>query len=159
MVNKRELIQQWIEARKALFVSIKTIGDDEASIPNSIGKWSIKDVIAHLILWDEELLRGMNRLLKRDRPAFLDKDWDGMNARAVAARKSQSLKELLEDLKKSGEKIEVFVNGLDESELSSSRGHKWKMWDITIQWIVCGNIEHDKHHTQRILAWRQNHFR
>ncbi|MFQ5905136.1 MAG: DinB family protein [bacterium] len=158
-MNKRELIQQWREARRVLFDSLKALGEGEASIPNSIGKWSVKDVVAHIVFWDEELLRGMKALLKRDRPAFLDRDWDELNARAVAERKHQSLNEMLGDLKESGARIEVFLNGLDESEFCSCMGQKWKMWDVTIEWIVCGNVEHDKHHTQKILTWRNGHLK
>ena len=156
-MKNEELTESWTRARKLFFDSVEGLSEEEASITNSMGSWSVKDVVAHLIFWDEELLRSIETLLRGDRPAFLDKDWDSLNAAAVTRRKDQSLEEMLQDLKESGRKVKILIASLDERQFSLSRGQKWKTWDVTIEWLVSGNIGHDAHHARRIVSWSKKH--
>jgi uncharacterized damage-inducible protein DinB len=152
---KSQLMEELRQARQSLLGSVRHLSEGEAAASNSLGAWSVKDVLAHMVFWDEEFLRGMNSLLRGDRPGFLDEDWDRLNQREVEKRRGQSLNELLLELERTGNEVLQFVGGLDETEISSSRGEKWKTWDVTIEWLVSGNIEHERHHTSKILSWRR----
>lgn len=155
-MEKEELIESWRRARKLFFDSVEGLSEEDASVADSMGSWSVKDVVAHLIFWDEELLRSIEALLKGDRPAFLDEDWDSLNARAVEKRVDQSLEEMLRDLRVSGRKVKGVMARLDEGQFSLSRGQKWKAWDVTIEWLVSGNTGHDVHHARRVASWRNS---
>jgi hypothetical protein len=154
-MTKKELLERWRKARKDLVDSVRDLGQDEAGIANSIGKWSAKDVIVHIVHWDDEAVKGIEALLNGKRPPYLDEDWDKINAREVARASHKSLGEVLRDLEKSGNELRDLLYDIDEDEIFRSRGQKWRMFDITGDWIVSGNIEHDKHHTKKILAWRK----
>ncbi|TET44221.1 ClbS/DfsB family four-helix bundle protein [candidate division TA06 bacterium] len=155
-MENEELTEAWAKGRKLFFDSVEGLSEERASKPYSMGSWSVKDVVAHLVFWDEELLRSIEALMRGDRPAFLDQDWDSLNAREVARRKDQSLEEMLQDLEESGRGVKSLIASLDEGQLSLRRGQKWKTWDVTIEWLVSGNIGHDGHHARKIAAWRNS---
>lgn len=156
-MKKSELIQELREARRGFLDSVDGLSEKEASRADSIGAWSIKDVVAHMVYWDREFFHGMKTLLSGGFPDFLEFDCDEKNAAEVSKRKNETLEELVKDLNESGRSILDYLGGLEEDELRESWGQKWKTWDVTVAWIAEGIIGHDRHHTGKILAWRRKY--
>jgi uncharacterized damage-inducible protein DinB len=154
-MSKVELVREVAEARHGFLDTLEGLTESESSISGSMGTWSVKDVIAHMVYWDEEFLEGLKILREGKYPDYLDSDWDEVNAREVESRKGLSLEELARSLGQSGEMIRQYLEGLGEEEFSASRGLKWRDWDVTIEWVLQGLIGHDRHHTKKMLSWRK----
>jgi uncharacterized damage-inducible protein DinB len=155
VMSKTELVREVVKARQSFMDTLEGLTESESSISGSMGTWSVNDVVAHMVYWDEEFLRGLKILLEGGYPDYLDSDWDEVNAREVEKRKGLSLEELTGGLGESGEMIRQYLEGLGEEEFSASRGLKWKNWDVTIEWVLQGLIGHDRHHTKKMLSWRK----
>jgi len=154
-MGKSEMLRELWEARRSFLDSLQGLSETEASVPGSIGSWSVKGVVAHMEYWDVEFLQGLTTLRRGGYPEFLDVDCDERNAVEVEKRRGKSLSELIKSLGESGAKVREYLESLDEHEFSKSWGQEWKTWDVTIEWIAEGIIGHDRHHTTRILSWRR----
>jgi hypothetical protein len=77
-----------------------------------LGSWSIKDLLAHLIGWDDTNLEAIQNVLAGKLPAFYeyrDPDWRTYNAMLVKKHKVNSSKEILTKAKDSQEKLIQFL--------------------------------------------------
>ena len=85
---RREAIRRIVTSREATLTFVARLPEREALRPRTLDRWSVKDVLAHLLACDEETVRRL-RLIGRDRGDRIQ--WfesmahaDGFNARSVA---------------------------------------------------------------------------
>src|SRR2546425_3730280 len=86
-------------SRRATLALVSRLPEEDVLRPRTFDRWSIKDVLAHVVAWEEETVRRLH-LIARGR---LDRvHWfhelvgaDRFNARAATAGRRQSLAALL----------------------------------------------------------------
>ena len=111
--------------------------------------WSVKDIVAHISGWHRELGPALERMARGERPipdGVSYDDVDGWNARFVAAKKGDSIAEVLLELDRSHEYFMRAAAGVPAKRFQPGKT-AWK--------IVDGNSAHHyKEHGDEILAWR-----
>ncbi|MBI1846484.1 MAG: DinB family protein, partial [Candidatus Rokubacteria bacterium] len=96
---QRTAVRRMKSAREATTAFLARLPEAEIRRPRTIDRWSVKDVVAHLMACDEETVRRF-RLIARgrgDRIAWFRSmaDADRFNARTVARARGLSLPALL----------------------------------------------------------------
>lgn len=111
-MDKQQVIQAEREGYSAFRESITDLTDEEMKRP-AFGTWSVREVVAHLAGWHEQLGTGLERVARGERPTPEGVDWsdvNGWNARFAAEAEGQSPAELLSLL---DERVERFMAALD----------------------------------------------
>lgn len=143
---KQEILDNLKNARKQLLDIVEDVPKDLRVTT----KWSVKDVVSHIIGWDFHTVRAVRECLKGERPFYFDLNWDVLNEEEVQKRKTLSLKEVLDELKQSHKALLDLVLEVPEERLTEFHGHRWKRYKITPESMLKAAIDHDLFHAQKI---------
>ena len=132
----------------------------EALFISPMNGWSPRDVLAHLIGWNWEMIEASRSILRGEAPAYYvdaPNDYRNINARFVANYSSQSKAELLDGLRFSMEDFERYVRSLSQSDLTASHGvFHYSGRPATVAGII-GSLTGDyQEHLRQINAWLLN---
>ena len=116
------------------------------------GIWSLKDILAHLVGWQEAWAVGLDQVASGERPALpgYEGDDDSFNAKSVARFTDESWEQVLGALRTTREQHDEVARGIvgriEASRLEEGRaGHRFL--------FAPGN--HDREHIPAILEWRR----
>jgi hypothetical protein len=139
--------------RRAQAEFLETIeGVDERA--RAVGEWSVRDVVAHLIDWNEEIRLAAEHLLRRrERPAHHPiVEIERFNAESAARRAVQEWRELKGELAGTVERA-IELAGHFEGRLEEPCEHPWNNRG-TIRDLFHGVCGHQEEHTEELRAWR-----
>ncbi len=129
---------------------IAGIDDARMTEPSLEAGWSVKDVLAHISLW-ERICTGWLEAAARgetsERPEV--KDVDGTNARGYEAGKDRSLADIVAESRASHAAILAAVEALSDDELASDERFGWPVWQMTDS----NTAEHYREHIDQISRW------
>lgn len=110
--------------------------------------WSVKDILAHVAMWDEMELSDMRRAARGDQPAFESFDYpfiDQWNHIQLVLRSRFPAKQVLAELTESRQAIMDFLSSLPDELLATGY----------IPMACMHSIHHDQRHAEQIRDWRQ----
>jgi hypothetical protein len=114
-----------------------------------LGTWSIRDIVAHIVGWQEELGPALERLARGERPipaGVSYDDVDAWNARFAASRRDTPVADVLLELDKTHE---YFLRAA--ASVPAERFQPGKTaWKIVDQ----NTAHHYREHAEQIRAWR-----
>ncbi len=143
---KQQILDDLKKARKELLSAAgRLTGDVKVT-----EKWSLKDVLSHIIGWDYHTVRAIEECLQGERPFYFDLDWDVLNEEEVQKRRKLSFNDVLEELEQSHKALFDLVLNVPEDRLTEYHGHRWKRYKITPQSMLQAAIDHDFFHAQKI---------
>ncbi|HEX6035728.1 MAG TPA: DinB family protein [Anaerolineales bacterium] len=119
-----------------------------------LGSWSIKDLVAHLIGWDDTNLEAIQNVLAGKLPAFYeyrDPDWRTYNAMLVKKHKVNSSKEILTKAKDSQEKLIQFLQTVPPEQFNKDFGVRFRGYKVTIQRLLEAERGDEQTHLQQIM--------
>ncbi|MGF1504594.1 MAG: DinB family protein [Anaerolineae bacterium] len=58
-MRKQELLDELKAARADFMQAVEGLSAEEMLRPSAVGIWSIKDVMAHLVAWESELITAL----------------------------------------------------------------------------------------------------
>jgi hypothetical protein len=130
---------------------------DERMFLRPVGRWSPRDIVAHLVGWNRYLLEGADQIKRGELP-FYDIDpgdnYSKVNAVLVRKYSSTSRVELLDDLRASAQELRQYLRSLDTAEWDRDYGVRHAGATITIRNSVDELIDDYRHHREQISTWR-----
>jgi hypothetical protein len=165
--HQQRLMNSLERARNSLLTSIKGV-DESAPV---LGDWSLKDVIAHVVSWGDELRSEIREILIDPTPHYSylissDRDYDAWNRSQVAARKSWSLPEILGELERDYQETLDLIQRLAPDELPRRGVVPWRIEQLpppqevtpensmSVADLVKIHIRHMDEHAEEIRRWR-----
>jgi len=104
------------------------------------GSWSVKDILAHIVGWEDEVLKQFKVFLVN--PDVDDTyDIDSFNESSVSSRKNKTWNEIIEELKSIQEELSAFISTLSQKDIDAE--------DRFSEWVEV-LIDHYKHHTRQL---------
>lgn len=129
----------------------------EALFLSPMSGWSPRDVVAHLIGWNRLMIEASAAILRGETPAYYadaPNDYRNINAKFVNQYASRSKTELLEELRSSMEEFEGYVQAVDQSKLTDSRGViHYSGRPATVAGIINALAGDYQGHLNEINAW------
>lgn len=95
------------------------------------GKWTLKEVLAHIAAWQEVFPEDIERILNNETPSWhgfygIEKAEDKFNAKTIKESKGNSLGEILENWERAYSGLIKAVNALSEGDFKyQSAGNRW----------------------------------
>ncbi len=143
------------KAVESFATEIESLDDERFLGP--LGRWSARDIVAHLIGWNRYTVRGMEQILRGELP-FYDvdpgEDFANVNRTHVRDYPSRSKSELLAELRSSAHELSQALSALDLEAWSSDHGVRHKGQIVTIENSVKDLVVDYAHHAAQIQGLR-----
>lgn len=155
---KAEVLADLRAARERLLSAIEGLSDDDMLRVGAVGIWSVKDVLAHLVSWEAELVTALARLPQSaGRPPQIVEieDIDEWNAEQYRINAPRPLAAVLEDFHGVHKHLLEAVAALDNRTLDDNRRFSW-MEGEPLSYLILENAAwHEEEHAEDIRAWRE----
>jgi len=149
MVSDREEVHSLLEeAHKELLAAIDGLTPEQMAIP-VFADWSVKDILAHIVSWEEYTLLDLQRVTRGHMPAlasFNQRDVDNWNALVMSLRRGFPLDQVMHELEANRKATIAALDALPDERLV--QGQFARIWAS----ITAG---HDHEHAEHIREWRQ----
>ena len=159
-MNKSELLN-WLQQQNRQWEAfLDQIGEERMDQPGVAGDWSIKDIIAHLAVWQRGLNARLQAALRGEGeppplwPAHLQAD-DELNAWIYAARHGSSVREILNESREVLQQLLAVIGELpDEVRIERIEPAYYLVWvgDKRFQPGEFFDHFHDDHEAE-MRAW------
>lgn len=133
--------------------SICELEDRYWDTPIAEGKWTVKDMLCHIMLWDKYFYEDAIEKIKLGEPLTVKhQDFNQFNAHAIQYAKSRTKLEIYDQFIEYRSKIIRTISGLQEEEyLRSYMDGDGKKFSIN--GYLRGFIPHDKKHKKQIQSF------
>jgi len=128
--TKAELLAACTKERGALEEFLATLTPDDMNLPGVLGEWSVKDVLAHLIEWEQMVLRWFAAGERGESPAvpgdgFKWSQLPALNERIRAAWMPRPLADVRERFASSYAETVATIERLSDADLLTPGRWPW----------------------------------
>ncbi len=156
-MKKQQLIENIKSGRAALLTAIQGLPEDILLRPFAVGIWSIKDVLAHIAVWESELitaLAGLDQHAKVPHIVQIE-DFDEFNDAQYRVNVRRPLDVIQEDFQGVHDQLLKIVEKIDERLLNDAKRFPWMMGEPVWTLIEENGYLHEQEHAQDIMRWRR----
>lgn len=144
--------EEYVTATEIAFERLMrpTLGIHPAQMeqPMSDGKWSFKDLAAHLVFWDGLAIRALEKTNQGESFDWSPyDDYDTRNSEAVARLRGSPLKRVLSELRVTHSTLIEVVRRLPEEKLCEN--------GEVPEWLLSNVLEHYEHHIPQVEEWAE----
>ena len=114
--------------RERLLVALEYLPDEALLTPNTVGAWSVADLLVHLTVWEAELITGLMRIDQGRKPDKLLNalaNVDTYNQRRYEENKGRDLDAVFDDFQKVRMQLESWLDEFSQSVLNNQKKYKW----------------------------------
>lgn len=159
-LNKKDLLQQVTEARTEFMAALEALTEDEMLQPGADGIWSVKDIMAHLIVWEAEVVTALSRKLSgryQDAPNIVKiEDVDDWNADLYQQNAGRPLAIILDDFQGVHKHLLIAIQDLDNKILSDPLRFEWMEGEPLAYLVLEVVVWHEQEHATNIRQWHAN---
>jgi hypothetical protein len=151
-MHKDELLANVHTERAALDSLASSLDDAALTAPALDNGHSVKDILAHISLWERLCARWIDAAARGqtpDRPEVADVN--ATNARDHAASKDIPLDRVLAESSVTHQAVLDAVEALSEADLADDQRFGFPAWQL----VRANSDEHYREHIDQIAAWRR----
>ena len=149
---RRQAIRRIESVRRSTLAFIERLPEREIARPRTIDRWSVKDVLAHLMSCDEETVRRFRLIAggRADRIHWFESMADAhrFNARTVARSRRLGLAAVLRRMERAHADVIEWLGRLPVESLRDP-AHTYPVVD----WLPTPGWRHEHDHVNEIKAW------
>ena len=149
---RRRAVQRIATTRRSTLTFLRGLPEREIRRPRTQDRWSLKDVLAHLMSCDEETVRRF-RLIARGHAGRIH--WfedmaaaDRFNARSVARARRLGLRALLRRMERARAAVITWLERLPAESLRDP-SHEYPV----VEWLPAPGWTHEQDHVRELKAW------
>lgn len=154
---KTDIIADLRAARAQFLRAIEGLSEEQMYQAGAVGYWSVKDVLAHLVSWEAELITALAKLdayRTQPLPIVQIEDIDAWNAEQYHINAPRSLQSVQADFRNVHKQLIQAVEALDDRTLDDNRLFAW-MEGEPLSYLIAENATwHEEEHAEDILRWR-----
>lgn len=128
------------------------VTEQQWRMPIQQGKWTVAEVIGHLIPWDQFVLNERLPFLFSNNQLLKGPNVEQMNAQSASSSRLQSKEQIVQTLLKYRRLLLQALHGLPDEQWQQS--FKIGCSELTLYSYFAGLVEHDQHHflqVQKVL--------
>ena len=162
-MKRDDAVNRLRAARKELQDTLVGLTEEDLLRPNAIKKWSIKDLLAHIAAWDEELLRVIQAFAMQDEPQYSysisdRNDFAEWNVQQVEQHRPLSLHQVLIELENARRDLIQSVEGATDQVLLRRKVTSWGAEHTGLD-LLEQAADHDLEHASHIRSYRKKRER
>lgn len=145
--TKKQLLEAIEVERKALEKFLDELSPAQLTQPGLVGEWSAKDVLAHLIEWEQMLLKWHAAGLKGEMPVTPSEEYNWaqtplLNQKIYEKHRDRSLADIQKDFKSSFKKMLSTIQGLSDEDLFTHGRYAWTKNNTLGAYFVSSTSSH-----------------
>lgn len=149
---RRSAVRHLAASRETTLTFLAGLPEHEIRRPRTQDRWSVKDVLAHLLSCDEETVRRLRLIVRGrgDRIHWFESmaDADHFNARSVARLRRLGLPTVLRRMARVRAELVAALEALPIASLRDP-SHAYSMVD----WLPEAGWTHERDHVSELRAW------
>lgn len=152
-MKKNELISALEESHKEIMDQIAGFSEQELTELETADGWSVKDILAHLVRWEAELIKLLWQLNQGQRPTtvhFTGASVDETNDRWLVEDRERPLERILADFNGIRRQTIRRVETFSEGELNDQQRFRWLQGKSLAEWVAEDTFEHDREHLNQL---------
>lgn len=155
-MRKEDLIEELSSARSELLAALAGLAPEQLLITGVTGLWSVKDVLAHLVAWESEVVTALNQIENKRVPSILRiEDIDAWNEEQYRINLRRPLEAIRSDFEGVHKMLHRMIQDFDERSLLDNRRYRW-MEGEPLWYLIEENVTlHEREHGMDIRAWRE----
>jgi hypothetical protein len=149
-MSRADVLERLDTRWQELLASYAGLSEDALVEPGVTGTWSVKDIIAHVAVWEAEALAHLPVVLAGRRPPRYSVTHGGINAfnaKAAERNRGLSLSEVLQLRDETHHRLIEFVQRVPESECGGDTRFRRR--------LRLDTYGHYAVHTRAIGTWRE----
>lgn len=158
-MKRDEAIQELRTARKELQDTLADMGEEDYLRPKAIDKWTLKDLVAHVASWDEEMVRVLQTFPMPGESLYTyliseRNDFATWNEEQIALRRDHSVSQVISEFETARRDLIQVIEGLTDAVLNRSRMTSWGTPATGFE-ILGTQAEHDREHAAQVRSYRK----
>lgn len=145
--SKTDLLAAIEKERSALETYLETLTPEQMTDPGIVGEWSVKDVLAHLIEWEQMVLSWHAAGLRGETPelpapGFKWNQTPALNQQIFEKHRERPLDDVLGQFQVSHQEILGVIQGLSNEDLFSAGRFAWTKKNTLGTYFVSATSSH-----------------
>ena len=156
-MKKQDILDELISARADLLDAIDGLTPEQLRQPFAVGKWSVKDVLAHLTAWESELVTALNQVQTGSKPPqiVLIDDIDEWNEEQYHISARRPLEAIQDDLRGVHNMLCQMITDYPDKRMLDNRQFDWMEGEALYYLVEENAYLHEREHAEDIRAWRE----
>jgi hypothetical protein len=147
ITSKAELIESTYAERRKLVEKLEGLSPDEMVYPGSMGEWSVKDILQHLVDWEQRWISWYETGKRGEEvhtpaPGYNWRQMGLLNELYRQKHKDRPLEDVLKDFNASYVQIMEVIEHIPEDELLTPGIYGWTGKLPLIGWIAGNTCDH-----------------
>jgi uncharacterized protein (TIGR03083 family) len=157
-LSKRDLLDKIRTARADLENALASLTDAQMIQPGILGDWSVKDILSHLIFWEQKMLhRIQTGIVPQPAPGETwDQMIDRMNDENYRATRDESLDAVRAEFQNSYAEALAFIGALSNEDLNDPEKYEFWRGEPIWKYMRGDTYEHYQEHAAPIRAWNNS---
>jgi hypothetical protein len=157
-LDKEILLERIRTERRRLELNLEGLSAEQMVVTGVVGSWSVKDILAHLVDWEQRFL-GWYKVGKRGEHPEIPatgigwENLDELNQQIYEKHRDRSLGEVLDDFHASFAQVLQAVELMEEDEIFSVGRYAWLGGGNLLGYILANTANHYRWAKQQIRSW------
>ena len=149
IMDKQQLLKRLETAWTALKESYTGLSDAQLLVPGVMGDWSVKEILAHVTIWEEEALKYLPKVSNGEKPPRYVQygGIDAFNAQMIEQKRSLALSEVLSQLDETHRRLINYLQSVSEEHFRGETRFRHR--------LRLDTYSHYPLHARAILAWQE----
>jgi hypothetical protein len=157
-LSKAKILEDIQIERRRLEKNLAELSVDEMTQPGAVGDWSVKDVLAHLIDWEQRFLAWYQAGLRGEvpetpAPGLTWGDLDILNQQIFEKHQDRTLADVLAEFHNSYQQVLATVQSIPEKEMFQAGFYAWTGQGNLVGYIRANTGNHYRWAKTQILRW------
>jgi hypothetical protein len=158
-MNKTKLLEEIQAERAALEATLENISPVAMLQPGVIDNWTVKDILAHIVDWEQRMVRWVEITLRGEMPeefspgmTWTDEDVDKLNQESYLAQRDKTLDVVLAEFRDSYALALEMAKKPSKEQLLDPNYYDWR--SNPLWYMVAANTSwHYKEHNEQLTEW------
>ena len=158
-MDKTTLLKEMENSHREALELLENLPDKAFSLPIE-GDWNLKDILAHLTMWEAQLVTLLWQASRGGRPStvhFSGRSTEAINAEWYAQNKERPLALVWNDFVRIRDQTLRRVRAFSEKDLQNPRRYRWLGGRPLWQWVAEATFEHEREHLEPIRSWAEGY--
>ena len=145
--TKTELLDSIRTSREQLNQKFSSLTPNQMTWPGSMGDWSVKDILAHLVDWEQRFIKWYQVGLLGEEPVTPEpgitwRQLPKLNQIGYQRHRNDSLADVLSNYENSYREILELIEGMSEEEIFTELTYSWTGSQSLLSWIAANTSSH-----------------
>jgi len=145
--TKAELLESIHTTRYDLEKKFSKLTPEQMVWPGSMDDWSVKDILAHLVDWEQRFIGWYRAGLQGEipetpAPGMTWRDLPKLNQEGYERHKNETLEIVLKQFEKSYQECLALIEALTEREIFETQVYEWTGASSLLPWIAANTSSH-----------------